>query len=210
MADAEWRQRLFSQGGITHSIKAELSNAMGLPAGKRAMFPGGNEMWSASLRAAAKLAPSDPRYVDLRRFGQGDGNGQHYVTRNRLAWQWLGYCLYHDCVSANNGVALSLIGADMEDQQDAEPGAGGVYESGVYEGFGQAIDELGHHCQFFTYGTACLGNISNYTSNRQDNDPLFRFPGALWAEPDVAEAGDCLRACRDAWVQRGGTRAGRG
>ena len=37
-----------------------------------------------------------------------------------------------------------------------------------------------------------------------------RFPGALWAEPDIAEAGDCLRACQAAWAHRGGTRADRG
>ncbi len=33
-----------------------------------------------------------------------------------------------------------------------------------------------------------------------------RFPGALWAEPDIAEAGDRLRDCRAAWVRRGGAR----
>jgi len=34
-----------------------------------------------------------------------------------------------------------------------------------------------------------------------------RFPGALWAEPDVLEAADCLRACRTAWTRRGGFNA---
>ena len=37
-----------------------------------------------------------------------------------------------------------------------------------------------------------------------------RFHGALWAEPDIAEAGDCLRACRTAWTRRGRTRAEEG
>lgn len=35
-----------------------------------------------------------------------------------------------------------------------------------------------------------------------------RFPGALWAEPDLAEAGERLRACWTAWVRRGGGRGG--
>ncbi|MGI4977817.1 MAG: hypothetical protein ACRYG6_12825 [Janthinobacterium lividum] len=34
-----------------------------------------------------------------------------------------------------------------------------------------------------------------------------RFPGALWAEPDVADAGERLRACWTAWVRRGEGRA---
>ncbi len=35
-----------------------------------------------------------------------------------------------------------------------------------------------------------------------------RFPGALWAEPDIVEAGACLRACRTAWACRDGARVG--
>lgn len=37
-----------------------------------------------------------------------------------------------------------------------------------------------------------------------------RFPSAVWAEPDIAEAGECLRACWGAWAHRGGTPAGGG
>ena len=31
-----------------------------------------------------------------------------------------------------------------------------------------------------------------------------RFPGALWAEPDVLEAADCLQACQAVWERGGG------
>lgn len=37
-----------------------------------------------------------------------------------------------------------------------------------------------------------------------------RFPGALWAEPDVAEAGDRLRACWTAWTRKGRSYADQG
>lgn len=209
-ADPAERQRLFTNGGVTHTVKAALANAMGLSPVHRAMFPGGSMMFETALRAAQELDDIDGRKADLLRFGRGDANGMHYVSANRAAWQWLGYVLYKLCVAANGGVGLSLIGADMEDQQELSPGAGGVYESGVYEGFAQAIDELGHDCQFFTYGTVCLGGVSSYTFNRQDGDPLFRRPGSMWqftnGRDGIDLSGDNTRIFRErgAYVGRDG------
>lgn len=37
-----------------------------------------------------------------------------------------------------------------------------------------------------------------------------RFPGAVWAEPDILEAADCLRACQAAWLRGAYGGTGRG
>ncbi|MBO0951220.1 hypothetical protein [Fibrella forsythiae] len=179
-AGPQEREQLFSHGGISHSVKPLLCNDMYLPSGRRAVFPGGQDMHSAALAAAGEMDDNDPRKSDLLTFGNGDITGRHYVNGNRQAWRALGNTLYRICVAANLGVPPALIGADMENQWEVSPGDGDIYMSGVYEGFRQAIYQLGHNCKLFTYGTGGLYRPVSYTANKQDGDICMRLPGTMW------------------------------
>ena len=191
MGSTSDRPKLFSNGGVTSIMLAQVANDMHLPTAQRHMFPGGGGLHEMAHNIAATLPDSDPRKRDLQAYGDGttgtNGQRHYYVTYNTDAYALLGYQAYKDAVAAGENVPPAFFGSDIEDHEDDPkcPNGSHFLIEGFYEGARKAIEEMEKTTRLFTYGNAGLCGIISYTKNRQDADIYFVNPPDYWNEAGV-------------------------